>query len=244
MRFLSFLVLIIVALVVVFFVVKSRVPDMMANNLSKKLGVSVSIDSIDFGMRKIEIDHVEIGNPRGYSLPKAFSAEEIELHAPITEYFKEDLVIDLIEVDNIYLGIEFDSTKGTEGNWKTIMRNFQQNAGLDKKDDREILVKTIVFKNIETDLLFRDQGGNPRRLPKIGRIELHNISTEGGIPTDQLMGTILAQMIKEVFIQQNMGNLLQEVIQSPGGAVDSLLQPFKGLFNAAPQEAKDKPIAA
>lgn len=232
--FAIFIVIVIVA-IVLFFIGLSRVPDMLAGNLSKKFGVPVSIDSMHFGFDEIEVENMEIGNPKGYSLPKAFSAEEIEISTPITHFLKDDIEIDEVEVDNIYLGIEFDSKSSTQGNWTTIFANFKQRTALDEKTGKKIFIKKLTFRNIRTELLFRNNGG-VQKLPLIREITLKNISTEGGVPTDQLTGSILGQMIKEVFIQQNMENLLQGIIQSPGKAVDTFLKPFEGFFNAAERE--------
>ncbi len=239
MRLSAIIILILIAFVVLFFLGLSRVPDMLANNLSKKLGVSVSIDSMSFRPSKIEVKKIEIGNPRGYSLPKAFSAEEIEIKAPITNYFKEEIVIDQVDVDNIYLGLEFDTTTEAKGNWSRILQHFQKEAHLDEMKGKKILIKKMVFTNIHTELLFRSEGGKVQKLPMIKRIELTNISTQGGFPTDQLMGSVLGQMLKEVFIQQNLNNALRGLLfDSPGKAVDNFLSPFKGLFNAVPLDQK------
>ncbi len=235
MRGFTIFVVVIIAIVVLFFIGLSRVPDMLAGNLSKKFGVPVSIDAMHFRMSEIEVDNIEIGNPKGYTLPKAFSAEEIEISAPLTHFLKEDIVIDEVEVENIYLGLEFDSKTSTKGNWTRIFSNFQQRAGLNQKSGKKILIKKLTFRNIRTEVLFRDEGG-VQKLPLIREITLTNISTEGGVPTDQLMGSILGQMLKEVFIQQNMGNMLKGIIQTPGKAVDTFLKPFEGFFNAVPRE--------
>lgn len=227
--------IVIVAVIVLFFLGWSRVPDMLANNLSKKLGVSVSIDSMGLRPSQIDVNKLTIGNPRGYSLPKAFSAEEIELHAPVTRYFSNDIVVDEVDVNDIYLGIEFDSTSGTEGNWTKIFDHYQNSADLDVTDGKKVTIKRLVCNNIRTELLFRNEGG-VRKLPTIRQIVLTDISTEGGFPTDQLMSSILGQMLREVFIQQNLGNMLKGLLDSPGKAVDQFLKPFKGIFNAVPLE--------
>lgn len=236
MRGLSIVVVVLIAIAILFFIGLSRVPDMLAGNLSKKLGVPVSIESINFGISDIEVKEIEIGNPPGYNLPKAFSAEEIEISAPVTELLKSNIEIDEIEVEDIYLGIEFDTKTSASGNWSKIFSNFQQRAEINKEAGKEVLVKKLVFKNIRTEVLFRD-GGSAQQLPVIRQIVLTNVSTKGGIPTDQLMGSVLAQMLKEVFIQQNLNNMLKGIIlDAPGKAVDKLVKPFEGFFNAVERD--------
>ncbi|MDN3506170.1 MAG: hypothetical protein P0S96_02970 [Simkaniaceae bacterium] len=243
MRTIITILIIIAAIVALFFFGKSRVPDMLANNLSKKLGVPVSIGSMNFDSSEVEINKFTIGNPKEYSLPKAFSAEEIELNAPINTYFSDDILIDEIEVNNIYLGLEFDTITSGDGNWTTIFKHFQENSKVDEKGGKKVTIKRLVFNNIQTELLFRSEGGNPKRLPEIKQIVLKNVSTEGGSLTDQLMGTVLAQMVKQVFIEQNLNNMIKGfLLDTPGNAVDKFLEPFKGFFNTAPKEHADNRV--
>lgn len=241
----SIIVLIVIAaILILFFLGWSRVPDMLANNLSKKLGVSVSIDAMHLRPSTIEVDKLSIGNPRGYSLPKAFSAEEIDLKAPVTRYLSSDIIVDEVDVNDIYLGIEFDSTSGTTGNWSTIFAHYQKSADLDEKNGKKVTIKRLVCNNIRSELLFKDQG-DVKKLPTIKQIVLTNISTEGGFPTDQLMSSILGQLIKEVFVQQKLNNMIKGLLlDSPGNAVDKFLKPFKGIFNTVPTEKQHEEISA
>jgi hypothetical protein len=227
------IILIIVAIIVgLFFFGMSRAPDIIANNVSKKLGVPTSIGSFRFSSSEIELGDVTIGNPSGYSLPKAFSAREMEFEAPVSTYFSNDIKIDEIEVSDIYLGLEFDSAENADGNWTTIFKNLKEHSRLDEKGGKKVFIKRLVFNNIQTELLFRSEGGAPRKLPLIRQIVLTNISTEGGFPTDQVMATVLGQMLKQVFLEHNLNNMIRELfLDSPGKAVDKVLKPFEGFFN-------------
>ncbi|NGX44987.1 MAG: hypothetical protein K940chlam2_00127 [Chlamydiae bacterium] len=239
MKGLSIFIVIILAVVVVLFLGWARAPDMLANNFSKKLGVSVSIDSLGIGLKHINVDEMEIGNPRGYSMPKAFSSKEIEVKAPLTRYLDDKIIIDEINVNDIYLGLEFDSTSGSDGNWKIILSNYNREGHLDeKKSKKSVLIRRLVLSNITTDIMFHENGGKVKRLPNIDKIVLRDISTEGGTASDQLMSSILGQMIKSVFVQQNLSQFLKG-LGDPAKAVDSFLSPFKGIFNALPKPETD-----
>jgi len=242
MRVLAIILVIIVAAIVLAIIGWSRVPDILANNLSKKLQVAVSIESMDLSLSSVDVNNLEIGNPRGYSLAKAFSAKEIQVHAPLREYLSDSITIDEIDVNDIYLGLEFDSAQSAQGNWSRIMSSYKNatESDDDPKNDTKILIKRLVFNNIQSDLLFRKNGGKVRRLPLIRQIVLTNVSTEGDFPMDQLMSSILGQMLREVFIQQNLNNQLQGIIKAPGKAVDTITKPFKDLFNTAPKKEENK----
>lgn len=234
MRFIALFVLLLIAIGAFFVIWQNRLPDMAANHLSKKLQVAVSIDAIDLSSSEITIKNIEIGNPHGYHLPRAFSAETITLFAPLSRYLSKHLLIEEIVVDNIYLGLEFNSPQTTEGNWTKMLSHFEKSAHLDRKGPKQpsALIKKIVFTNIQTDLVFLNKA-TTQNLKVIDRIELTNISTEGGFPLDQVMGSILGQMVKEIYIRENIKAFL-EIIKPSDESWDSFTKPFKDLFNALP----------
>jgi uncharacterized protein involved in outer membrane biogenesis len=243
------IVIIILAAVVTGFIFWSRVPDILANHLSQKMKVSVEIDNIGLGWGKIKINQTQIGNPPGSILAKAFSSGEILVDAPFTHYLKQNVVIDEIDVNDVYLGLEFDSPTGASGNWTTIMGNLKSSMGATEQkkgkrkekesananaSTRTVLIHRLVLTNIDVDVVYRKDGGKVQKLPRIPRIELTEISSEGGIPLDQIMNSVLGEMLKQVFIKQNLKDMLQNLIDNPNLPFHQYLSPFKGLFNAVP----------
>ncbi len=231
---LGIIVICILAAVIVFFLAKSRLPDMIASRLSKTLQVSVEIGDMNFSMNNIKIDNLEIGNPRAFKLEHAFTAQEINIKAPLTGYLQKDIVIDEIVLNNVYIGLEFESAKGTNGNWTAILSSAQtaQTQSAPSKSDKTVLIKRLVLNNINADLLYQSDG-NVRHLPPIPQIVLYNISSKGGNLTDQLMNSALGQMVKEIFIQENLKDLFDNIFeQIPQNTIKDALKPFKGLFNA------------
>lgn len=240
MRPVGSLIVLIVAIAVLSYFALSRSPDMLSNYLSKQLGVTVSIDGIKVRQKSITLNQFNIANEPNYSLSKAFSAKTITLNAPIMNYFQDQVVVDEITVDTIYLGIEFDSTTSVQGNWTKLLGHYQKEAKLDATDGRRVLIKKMVFTNIQADLIFRSASGKIQKLPNIGRIELTNISTEGGFPINQLTSSILGQLIKQAFMQYHMDNLLQVL---PGKALELFTKPFEGILSQSEaQENADSPL--
>jgi uncharacterized protein involved in outer membrane biogenesis len=246
--------LIIVAIIVVVIVGVigwSRVPDIIANNLSKKLKVYVEIGSINLGWGKIRVKKTEIGNPPGAVQAQAFRCKELDVAAPFTRFLNKEVVIDQISMNDVYLDLEFDSASSTKGNWSRIMGNLQaataeeQKASAAKKgSDRSVLIHKLVLTNIDVDVLYVKDGAKVIHLPRIDRIELNDISSEGGIPMDQIMNSVLGQMLKSVFQKQNLKNMMQDIIQDPQGTIQKYLKPFKGFMNTRKNEQIDKILAA
>lgn len=237
------------------FIFWSRIPDMVANNLSKKLKVAVEIDSFGLSWGKLDAKKIQIGNPPGSLLSRAFACDEIDVFAPFSNYLDKKIVIDEIDLQNVYLGLEFDSASGTSGNWTKIMSNLQQSMGEEssgkqkkrKKNkgeqpaqpatpaSRSVLIHKIVLTNIDVDVVYRKEGGKVKRLPRIPRMELTEVSSEGGLPTDQILNSVLGEMLKQVFIKENLKNMMQDLLNTPS-PIQQYIAPFKGLFNAVPEE--------
>jgi uncharacterized protein involved in outer membrane biogenesis len=239
----SLIVICILAGVILFFLAKSRLPDMIASKLSKTLQVAVEIGDMNFTLSTIKIDNLEISNPRGFKLEHAFTVQEILVHAPLMGYLKKDIVIDEIDLNNVYIGLEFESPQGTSGNWTTIMANAEnaQTQSSKSASDKTVLIKRLVLNNINADLLYQSDG-KVRHLPTIDQIVLVNISSQGGDIMDQLMNSALGQMLKEIFIRENLKEVLDKIFQQiPGdNPVQNALQPLKGIFNSVDKKEEVK----
>ena len=114
------------------------------------------------------------------------------------------------------------------------MANAQnaQTQSSKSKSDKTVLIKRLVLNNINADLLYQSDG-KVRHLPTIPQIVLYNIGSTGGDLVDQLMNTALGQMLKEIFIRENLKEAIDQIFQGiPQDAVKGVLKPLKGLFNS------------
>lgn len=239
--FIGLVVIGVLGLIILMFVAKTQLPDMVANNLSGKLKTPVQIGSIDLSFKEIDVQKLEIENPQGYKLPIAFAADTIAVRAPLTNYIKTDVVIEEIEINNVYLGFEFESATSTDGNWTDIIKRAQEKAEgmptLEGGKKKTVLIRRLILNHIQTDLLYRQQGGRVKHLPVINQIVLTDISSEGGSALDQIMNSALGSMLKQVFIQQNLKDVFNKFFD-PNKTLKEALRPLKGLFNALPKETR------
>lgn len=213
------------------FILWSKAPDFISRKLSKKLKVSVEIGDMHFSLKELEIDHLEIANIPNSYLSKAFSADKIVCKNEFLNYFEKQISIDEIIVSDIYLGLEFDSSKGTQGNWTVLMNNL--NSSVEKTSNttsKPVEIKQMIFRNIQVDVVYKSAGGKIKKLPIIKEIVLKNINTSKGLPSDQIMQSVLGQMLQSVFVQENVKNMFEGILDQPHNALDTLIQPFKGLF--------------
>ena len=235
---LGLILIVIVVLVVVLFLGWSRIPDMVANHLSKKMKVPVGIEAIHFTTDSIKIDQLEIGSPKGYTLQKAFSSDTLLVKAPLTHYFQDQIVIDEIKIDQIYLAIEFERPGSSKGNWTTIMQNYknatthsppssQATSSKTNKPGKSVLIKRLLLTNINVDLAYKEGGVPLKHLKPISQLEFTNITSQKGIPSEQITQLILEQALRSIFDQENLQNMIEGFMQSPQQGVQNLLSPLK-----------------
>lgn len=231
-RFASLIAIIIVAIIIFAVVAWFRLPAIAAHILSSKLGVAVHIEDIDITKENISIDEFEISNPIGSKLPKAFFSKLISIDAPLGNYLDNDVIVDQIAVDNIYVSLEFSSSGSPDGNWTRIMNNLKEGEAPKsekKKGGKTVLIKRLVLTDLKIDLV---QNGKVRNLPQIDRLTFTDISSEGGFPINQIINAVLTEMLFSIFKENNLQNMLENVLQLPEVPLKGLKKPFGNLFNA------------
>ena len=233
------LVTIILIVVVILFIGWSSVPGFISRHLSKQLNVSVDIGTIQIGWGKIGVKKIAIGNPPGAVQPQAFRCQNIRIQTPFNQFFKNQVSIDEIQLSDLFIDLEFDSASGTKGNWSRIMGNLQGSSSSaekkgrakqeaqDNDSSRSVYIHKLILTNIDVDVVYIKEGRKVIHLPRIERIELYDISSQGGLPMDQIMNSILGQMLRSVFERQNLKNMLQNLIESPPNTIQKYLNPFK-----------------
>lgn len=212
------------------------VPDLTANQLSKKMQVNVEIGKITGDLNKIIVDKIEIDNPENSMLSQAFTCNKITLNAALSNYLKEDVVIEEIDLEDVYFDFEFDKARGEKGNWSTIMHNvldtqeeLENEAASTSEpgdDTRSVLIKNLVLINVRTDLVYRNKD-KAESLPPIDRIVIKDLKSEGGPVINQIIKLVLGQSIKAVFKKQNIKHEL------PGGHLRYLL-PLRRMSSMRP----------
>lgn len=212
-----------------FYLMWNQVPRKLAQILSNALQTSVLIGDATISPSKIGLHKIIINSPRKSQLSKAFSCQTLNVNAPVLEYVKEDIVIDLIELDDVYLGLEFDSPQSTSGNWTRLMDNLSKSSEKtdNSKTNKNILIKKLRITNINCQVVYLNKNDRPINLKPIAVLEFDNISTSSGFPVEQLSNSVLGKMLKQVFIQQNLADMLNKWVNPKEQIPNILKQPFK-----------------
>ncbi len=242
-KFLKIIISLIIVLFIALMIVWNFLPTWVSSTLSDKMKVAVSISDIGLAPSQIKIDDLKVGNPKGSILSKALTVDDIAIQAPLKRYLDKDIVIDMITMDDVYLGLEFDSKGSTNGNWTTIMNNLQKDTSSGKESDKSVLIRRLVLTNINVDLVYRNEGSKVTKLKPIRRIELNDISSKGGMPTSQITNIVMREVLRNVFTLENLQNMLKDVI-SPDQPPQDLLKSLKDLFYLPPPHKNKDQLAA
>ncbi len=204
-------------------------PGKVAHDISQKIKTAVKIESIFLSLDAIRVKNLEIDNPPSSEFPKALTVKKITVDALLTNYLSKKIIIDEISLDQVYLSLEFNSAQGTSGNWTTLMNNIQSSQGHTPDPKHSSLnIKKLNLKDIQVVVFYKDTKAT-KTLPLIKTITLTDINTENGLPMDQVMQSVLGQMLTSIFVQENMKNMLEEIME-PQNEIRSLLTPLENLF--------------
>ncbi|MGH2639645.1 MAG: hypothetical protein ACRDF4_10260, partial [Rhabdochlamydiaceae bacterium] len=66
-----------------------------------------------------------------------------------------------------------------------------------------------------------------------------NISSKGGNIGDQLLNSALGRAVKQIFIEENLKDILDQLMQSAPDQLKNYIGPLKNFFNVVPQETEE-----
>lgn len=204
------------------------VPDYVSHRLQKVLKAPVEIGDIHLKWNEVKVERLEIGNPSGFKLQKALSFDQMTIRAKPLTYFQHHVEIEELIIDNVYVGLEFVSLKQLESNWSTLIESIKQLQNQKSDKVKHILIKRLVLNNISPDLLYQQEDTGIRHLPPISRIELKNVSSQGKDLTNQLIISAFGQMIKEIFLRENIKDVFNQFL-TPNGDKDKKSNAFDKL---------------
>jgi hypothetical protein len=202
------IVLIVLAAIVFLWLIKTPI---MASYLTNKMRVPVSIGRISMWPSQTKIHNFRIKNPRGFKTSYAFTAQSTEIDYQFKQLIGNPSVIDLIHVDDIYLGVECANPACTANNWTAIGANMPKREG-----GQEVIIRKLVLTNLTAEIR-GTKLGNGRLTRHVDRLEFDDIDSKEGFPTEQLIkeifgGAGLEQYLKEMFSPQKIFETIRPFI--------------------------------
>lgn len=228
--------IVIMTILVLLLIGYKLLPKILSYSLSKRAKVEVTINNIDLGYDSIEVEGIQVGNPKGSKLPQALKVKNVSAVAPIKNYFHDEIVIDSITLNDIYFGLEFYKKNSSNGNWTYIINNLtesnkKESASQKKKGkEKQVLIKKLILTNLEIEMYTHGKDSQVKKLNTIKRLEFTNVTSSGGIPTAQIMNVIIQQALREIFSKEGIQNMLNDILNPNQSSGSSF---FKDLFSEA-----------
>jgi len=189
----------------------------VAEIISNKTKTPVTINRIDFKKESFVVSELQVGNPKKARLPTALKVNTIEVQAPFRNYFGNPIHIEQIHLDDVYVNIQLYNKAQTKGNWQTIMENMVEEHRSIFSNERVAVIKKLILTNIQIDIILAN--GDHHRLSPIDRLEFDNISSDEGIPIQEISEIIIQKMMHSIFLEKG----LKAIIDAPMNVI-------KGVF--------------
>ena len=191
----------------------------LARIIFHKTMTPVTIENVDFNPQSFVIGGLLIANPKEAQLPTALKVQKITVDAPYKNYIKDPIVINQVLMNNIYLNIQLYTKDQTKGNWQTIMENMAVDHDSLFSIEREAIIKKLILTNIKIDLILSD--GKVYHLSPIQRLEFDNITSDKGIPTQEISEIIVQKMMQQIFLEKG----LKSILDAPANVIKGVV-PF------------------
>jgi len=202
----------VISLIIAILLLKAPV---ISSYLSYKLGVNVSMRSVSISTGGMKITKFKINNPIGARTNTALSAKKINVDYEWQELRSDPGVIEDIEINDVFLGIELYNSSGSRNNWSQILATVDDNQD---KDAKEMIIKRLVIKNLSVSVRGKGIFSSWQKIKEIPRLEFRDISSKEGFPTEKL--------IEQVFDEANLGTYIKELIKQPVKLLDKVISPF------------------
>lgn len=204
-----FLALAVLSLAIAIGITWTNRENILAHFISKQLHVPVSIQTLDIGKTTAEITQMWIGNFPHSQTTTSFTAETFKLEGKWDQIFDNPTTIESIDINNIFVGIEFYNANGDDNNWARILKEKSPK----KKNGRDYLIRTLTLRNLTVELTQAD--GKVKRYPTIKQMEFYNISNETGFPIEEIEKAIFNLMMKDLFQKFQLDRLFKSISPIP-----------------------------
>lgn len=181
--------------------------NLLAHFISKNMNVQVTLGSLEIDREGASLGLFWMGNPKGSKTKTSFAAAHSRIDSNLDSLFSNPIVIDQIEIDHIFVGIEFYDDKGSKSNWDQIL---QKESSSTKGTD--YLIKTLILKDLTVEVT--QANGRVKRYPTLAKMEFHNISSQSGFPVDEIQKAIFQLMMKNLFQSLPIDQLFKNYVPS------------------------------
>lgn len=186
---------IVLSVLVFLWVIKAPI---WATWISHKVNLPIFIERISLGTSETLIHKLKVVNPWRFKMRTALKAKTAKISYESSDLRTDPVVFEAIEMDQVYISLEFPNEGTNNNNWTVLGKRILK--GVNRKS-KGVQIHKFILTNITIEIKGHSDLDGVR---KIDRIELDNIDSERGFPTQSLIEQVfqesgLAEFIEAVF---------------------------------------------
>lgn len=183
---------------------------LIATWVAHKTNLPIFIEGVHLGWSETDLYKLKIANPWRFKTRNALTARTTKITYQLPQLRSDPIVFQEIVMDQVYLGIEILKGDEKNNNWAAIGKRIVKQVNQKSKG---VQIQQLVLTNVTVEVKgSADLAG----IRKIDRIELSNIDSEHGFPTQSA--------IEQIFQESGVAEFV-EVIFSP--EIEILQFPFR-----------------
>lgn len=217
---------------------------------SNATGTPVKVSSVRIQLRegKGSISNLSIGNPGGFSTPKALSLGNIAIAVDTGSITKDPVVIDKIMVSTPR--ITYEINKSGSANINEIKKNVEAfikktTAAIEGKgpagkgageEGKKILIRSLVIEGGKMAVQVAALSGEPLSA-SLPRMELKNLGGKGGSTPSEIAGQVLGPLLNQATLAASRAGVEQYLGKSVGDVKKALEEKAREKLGAPGGEA-------
>jgi len=167
----------------------------LSHILTSSLGTKTTVTNTVISFNHLRFWQINVANTTTSKNPSALTIDRIEVSAPLTAYFKNNIEIKEIELKGLTLVIETLPGNKKLTNWDEIVSHMNKNVGSSTKSTKDTVIDTLVIKDLT--IKFVDPNGK-MTVNTIKELKFKNLSTKDGNITSQITKAVLLKLILNV----------------------------------------------
>ena len=176
--------------------------------LTKELRVPILIDWVSIWPSESIIHGFKIENPKDLLSLPALEVKETTLHYQLKTFFADPVEIDEIVLDTVVLRIDLPKEGESQNNWEVIGNDMKERTSV-----RSFKIHTLIVNNL--NIVIQDSKVSGRTSNShIDHLEFHDINSDQGFPTEQMLHQIFGGAGLENYIQDvfNPIQLIEDIV--------------------------------
>ena len=231
---LGLVVVLVVAVVCVFFFINSIVKTGIEAGGKYALGVPTTVNSVSVGLGSFGMNGLNVANPTGFNSPHFLELGDANVAVTLPSLMQDTIQVPTFSLDNLDVNLE---KKNGATNYKVILDNLSklkgdskatQSQSADQGGGKKLVISDVSLKNIKVHVNLLGDGGTVSDITKVN-INLDEIKLQNVGKTDKGMTGVTVSQLSSIIVQA----VLSAVADKGGGILPAdLLGDLGGQLSA------------